>query len=106
MYYAKVDDYFIRGNAIFYHVVGKLDLAPILQHRLNQSETLEEAVAHWNSEQHWLADWNNQSPFQGFCLNCEVAFDIKSSTYYPTMKHDQNLSCVRNINITSIERYK
>ena len=53
MYYAEVDDYFVRDDAVYYHVVGKLDMAPILLHRLNRSETLEEAVARWSTEQHW-----------------------------------------------------
>lgn len=30
MYYAEVDDYFVRDDAVYYHVVGKLDMAPIL----------------------------------------------------------------------------
>ena len=67
MYYAEVDDYFVRDDAVYYHVVGKLDMAPILLHRLNRSETLEEAVARWSTEQHWLADWSHNRPFDGFC---------------------------------------
>ena len=104
MYYAEVDDYFVRDDAVYYHVVGKLDMAPILLHRLNRSETLEEAVARWSTEQHWLADWSHNRPFDGFCKNCKVAFEIRSSTYYPTMQHERPLKCVRNINVSGIKR--
>ena len=38
MYYAKIDDYYVNGDAIFYHLSEKLDMAPILQNRLNNSE--------------------------------------------------------------------
>lgn len=56
MYYAQIDDYYVRDGAVYYHVVGRLDLAPILKHRLNRSEQQAEAVARWELEQHWLAD--------------------------------------------------
>ena len=29
MYYAKIDDYYVNGDAIFYHLSEKLDMAPI-----------------------------------------------------------------------------
>lgn len=45
MYYAKIDDYFVNNDAIFYHLSEKLDMAPILQNRLNNSEKIEEAIA-------------------------------------------------------------
>ena len=54
MYYAQIDDYYVRDGAVYYHVVGRLDLAPILKHRLNRSEQQAEAVARWELEQHWL----------------------------------------------------
>ena len=43
MYYAQIDDYYVRDGAVYYHVVGRLDLAPILKHRLNRSEQQAEA---------------------------------------------------------------
>lgn len=51
MYYAQIDDYYVRDGAWYYHVVGRLDLAPILKHRLNRSEQQAEAVAvgSWSS---------------------------------------------------------
>lgn len=45
MYYAKIDDYFVNNDAIFYHLSEKLDMALILQNRLNNSEKIEEAIA-------------------------------------------------------------
>lgn len=27
MYYAQIDDYYVRDGAVYYHVVGRLDLA-------------------------------------------------------------------------------
>ena len=45
MYYAQIDDYYVRDGAVYYHVVGRLDLAPILKHRLNRSEQQAEAAA-------------------------------------------------------------
>ncbi len=98
MYYAKIDDYFVTKDAIFYRVVGKLDMAPILKHHLNKSETVEEAISRWDYEQHWLACWGSNSVVDGFYPNCEVAFGISSSTYYKTMKHETTLHNVRNIN--------
>ena len=106
MYYTKINDYYISKNAIFYRVLGKLDLAPILKHRLNQLETTDLAVARWDTEQHWLADWKNTSVFEGFYPGCEVAFEINSSTYYKTIKHETTLNSVRNINISSIKLVK
>ncbi len=106
MYYAKIDDYYISKDAIFYRVSGKLDLAPILKHRLNQSETTDLAVARWDGEQHWLADWKSTSLFKGFYSGCEVAFDINSSTYYKIVKQKTVLNSVRNINVSSIQLIK
>lgn len=105
MYYAKIDDYFVNNDAIFYHLSEKLDMAPILQNRLNNSEKIEEAIARWSIEQHWLADWNHKNCFKGYHKNCTVAFDIKSSTYYHTMKHkNKRLENVRSINVSVIEK--
>ncbi len=53
MYQAKVLDYYISANAIFYRVNGKLDRALILNKRRNQGESREEAKNRWGSEQHW-----------------------------------------------------
>ncbi len=78
-------------------------MAPILKRRLNKSESVEEAIAHWDHEQHWLACWNSNVPLEGFYPNCEVAFDISSSTYYHTMKHEKTLYAVRNINLSSLK---
>ena len=94
MYYAQIDDYYVRDGAVYYHVVGRLDLAPILKHRLNRSEQQAEAVA----------DWNHAAPFEGFYPNCTVAFEINSSTYYPTMRHKKKLEHVRNINVSGLVR--
>lgn len=69
MYTAIIDEFYTNGSAVFYHVAGKLDLAPILMHRLNQGETVEEAIARWNTEQHWLADWSGSTPVPGFRKN-------------------------------------
>ena len=66
MYYAQIDDYYVRDGAVYYHVVGRLDLAPILKHRLNRSEQQAEAVARWELEQHWLADWNHTASSRAF----------------------------------------
>lgn len=105
MYYAKVDDYYVNNDAIFYHLSEKLDMAPILQNRLNNCEKTEEAIARWSIEQHWLADWNHTTCFKGYQKNCTVTFDIKSSTYYHTMKHkNKRLENVRNINVSVIEK--
>ncbi len=103
MYYAKIDDYYATDNAIFYRVAGKLDMAPILKHRLNKSETVEEAISRWDQEQHWLACWDTTAVLEGFYPNCEVAFEISSSTYYKTMKHEKTLRFVRNINLSSLK---
>lgn len=102
MYFATIDDYYIGDSAVYYHVAGKLDWAPILKHRLNQGESIEEAVARWDSEQHWPADWNNKTPIPGFHKNCKVAFEMKSSTFYSSMKHKKLLKNIRNINVTTI----
>ena len=104
MYYAQIDDYYVRDGAVYYHVVGRLDVAPILKHRLNRSEQQAEAVARWELEQHWLADWNHAASFEGFYPNCTVAFEINSSTYYPTMRHKKKLEHVRNINVSGLVR--
>lgn len=102
MYFATIDDYYIGDSAVYYHVAGKLDLAPILKHRLNQGESIEEAVARWDSEQHWLADWNSKTPIAGFYKNCKVVFEMKSSAFYSSMKHKKLLNNIRNINVTTI----
>ena len=102
MYTAIIDEFYTNGSAVFYHVAGKLDLAPILMHRLNQGETVEEAIARWNTEQHWLADWSGSTPVPGFRKSCRVVFDMKSSTFYHTVKHDRVIKQVRNINVTGI----
>ena len=102
MYFATIDDYYIGNGAVYYHIVGKLDLAPILKHRLNQGETVAEAIVRWDNEQHWLADWNSKVPIANFQKNCKVAFDMKSSTFYAFMKHKAVLRDIRNINVTTI----
>lgn len=106
MCYAKIIDYYVTANAVFYQLSVKLDLAPILKHPLNQGETIELAIAHWDSEQHWLADWKNNTPFEGFYPGCEVAFEINSSTYYNSVKHKNTIKSVRNINISSITKIR
>lgn len=105
MYYAKIDDCYISDNAVFYRVSQKLPMDAIVYNRLNKSESIEDAVTHWKHEQHWLADWKNKTPFDGFYKNCEVSFEIASSTYYPTMRHKSTvLEDVRNINIINIKK--
>lgn len=52
-------------SAVFCHVGGKPDLAPILMHRLNQGET----AARRNTEQHRLADRSGSTPVPGFRKN-------------------------------------
>ena len=105
MYQAKVLDYYISANAIFYRVNGKLDRAVILNKRRNQGESREEAENRWGSEQHWLADWGNTQPFEEYQPGCSVSFEVRSSTFYPVIYHGKKvLKRVRNLNVQNIKR--
>lgn len=100
---ATVSDYYIQGDAIFYKLSHKLDMAPILLHRLNKSESKDQAIERWKTEQHWLADWSSAEPFEGYKSGCEVEFEMSSSTFYRAIYHgNERLSDVRNINTTKI----
>lgn len=105
MYQATISDCYVCSNGVFYRLGDKMDLAPILHNRLNNDESRDQAIERWKSEQHWLADWNSRQPFDGYCKNCRVTFEIRSSTFYSTMRHNSDiLRDVRNINAFNIKK--
>ena len=79
-------------------------MAPIVEHRLNKNETLEQVKERRHIETHWLADWGSTKPVEGYRKGCTVSFNITSSTFYDTMRHDgEPLYNIRNINISNLK---
>jgi len=103
----KITDCYVTSDAVFYRLESKIDMATILSHRLNNNETEEQAKENWHTEQHWLADWQNTEPFEGYCKNCLVTFDMTSSRFYSKMKHgSKDMLNVRNITAYNIQKSK
>lgn len=102
---ANLIDCYVTSDAVFYRLDGKIDMASILAHHLNNSETEEMAKERWHTEQHWLADWEHNKPFEGYTKNCTATFDMRSSRFYEKMKHgSQSLQFVRNITVNKIKK--
>lgn len=95
---AKIIDCFVTSKAVFYKLDKKVDMASLFAHPLNSKESQATAQKSWHTEQHWLADWGKDVPFEGYYEGCIVSFDIRSSRYYRQMQHGSTgLKNVRNI---------
>ena len=100
-----------KGNALFYQLQDKVSLGNILSVSLGKPELSEEVPSHYESETHWLADWDFKTENLFNSINetneVEVEFEIKSTAYIKDMRHDhKSIGSCRNLNAIKIEPVK
>jgi len=98
-----------KGNALFYKLKTKLPLDVITDLFTAEQETKADIPLHIETESQWLADWGFSSveTFESFEYGCEmkVAFEIKSTSYNPNMKHGNVfIGPCRNLNLVEMHR--
>ena len=98
-----------KGNALFYKLKTKLSLETIQAVFTSAPELQKDIPDHWETESHWLADWNLSSLelFDNMAegVEIEVSFEVKSTTYNRNMKHgDKFIGPCSNVNVTTVKK--
>ena len=69
-----------------------------------RGESSTQSQERWETETHWLADWDGLITFSDYKTGCVAEFDISSSSYLRKMYHDGvNIGSVRNLNIKTVK---